>query len=164
VYFIMPGRFPPARAYILHNDTLIGMVQPHQYFYTDVPAGHSYFMSVTPNTSALDADLEGGKTYYVKVFATPGFAKNYVYMEGIRKDTTDWNLRLDWMDNACTFVEYVPEGGAKWDAKHKARNSQRLAELGASEAEPEPLGADHGEVAGGAPAAAAEPEAAAEAA
>jgi hypothetical protein len=141
VYFIKPGgSWGKASVFILKEDKAIGYLENRQVFYIDVPAGQHIFMSVTSNTEGIEANLEGGKTYYVRLFSTPSAMSTMVggsedlHMAPIEPDTEQWDMRLEWVDGAV-LVEKNKAKVAEWEAKYAERNAERLANFRSGAAE-----------------------------
>jgi hypothetical protein len=147
VYFIAPTPRVPYQtgsAIIVDGDTLLGQITNRQVFYSDLPAGNHTLMALAQNTGGIAAALEGGKTYYVKLTFPPGFTSNSVVFIPITPGTAEWDTRIAWLDT-CTLIQYVPEGGAAWDAKNKARNAKRAVAFESGEARALPMAATDGE-------------------
>jgi hypothetical protein len=129
---------------------VIGYLQNRQVFYVDVPAGEHLFMCVTSNADAIKANLAGGKTYYVRLFSTPGAmsimlgGSENMYMEPIAPGTEGWDKRIEWIDGA-TLVEKNPEKCADWEEEYADRNAERLANFKSGKAEAKVMGPEAGE-------------------
>jgi hypothetical protein len=141
VYFVKPGgSWGKASVFILQEDKAIGYLENRQVFYVDVPAGQHIFMSVTSNTEGLEANLEGGKTYYVRLFSTPSAMSTMVggsedlHMLPIEPGTEQWDQRLIWLDGA-QLVKLNKSKAAEWEAKYAERNLERLANFRSGEGE-----------------------------
>jgi hypothetical protein len=151
VYFMKPGgSFGNAQGFVLLEDKVIGYLLNRQVFYVDVPAGEHMFMSVTSNADGLKANLAGGKTYYVRLFSTPGAMSMMVggsenmYMAPITPGTEEWNKRMEWLDGA-RLVEMNQAKCAQWEAKYAAKNAERLANFKSGAAEAKVLTPEAGE-------------------
>ena len=124
VYFVMPVVYPAGEVFVLHEQKLVGYLTNRQWFYMDVPAGKQMFMTVSENTTVVEGELEGGKSYWVKNFVTPGFAKTRVYTAILQQGTEDWDARKEWLSSS-KHMELVPESAAKWEAKYAKNNEKR---------------------------------------
>jgi len=141
VYFIKPGgSWGNAEGFVLLEDKVIGYLQNRQVFFVDVPAGEHLFMSVTSNADGIQANLAGGKTYYVRLFSTPGAMSMLVggsenmYMEPIAPGTEQWDKRNEWLDGA-TLMQMNPEKCAAWEKKYAEKNAERLANFKSGKAQ-----------------------------
>jgi hypothetical protein len=151
VYFVKPGgSWGKATVFILQEDKAIGYLENRQVFYVDVPAGQHIFMSVTSNTEGVEANLAGGKTYYIRLFSTPSAMSTMVggsedlHMAPIEPGTEQWDKRLEWLDGA-TLVKMNKEKVAEWEAKYVERNLERLANFRSGEAELKKIEPEFGE-------------------
>ena len=151
IYFMKPGgSMQKAYTMILENEKVVGYLQNRTVFYLDVPAGEHFFMSVSSITEGLKASLAGGKTYYVRLYSSPG-AKSLllggsedVHMEPLVPGTEGWDQRLIWVDGA-TLITVNPEYAAKWEMRNAANNAERLEKFRSGEAEAKLLGPEQGE-------------------
>ena len=57
------------------DDDLMMVSKPKAYSFAQVPAGKHLFWTKSENTSALELDVEAGKTYYLKVKIKMGINK-----------------------------------------------------------------------------------------
>lgn len=151
IYFVKPGgSMGDAWVYLLQEDKVVGYLVNRKVFYLDVPAGKHFFMSVTSNAEGLDADLAGGKTYYVRLFSTPGAmsllggGSENIYMEPIVPGTEGWDKRMEWVDGN-QLITINPPVAAKWEARYAAKNAERLAKFKSGEATAKILSPDQGE-------------------
>ncbi len=144
IYFMLPQNFPGGRAWVLEDDNLIGYVQNRQYFMHEVPAGEHLFMLVSENTEGLKGQFEGGKTYYVRMFITPGIMGTRVYWAVLEDGKENWDKRYEWLD-ACRQVTLNPGKANKWESKYAGKNAERLAKYTSGESEPATFGPAAGE-------------------
>jgi hypothetical protein len=151
VYFVKTGgSWGKANGFILMEDQAIGYLENRLCFFTEVPAGKHLFMSVTSNADAIDADLAGGKTYYVRLFSTPGAmsilggGSENLYIAPIEPGTEQWESRHEWIDR-CRLVELNTEKSVAWEDKYAARNAERLEKFRSGEAEVKKLLPEYGE-------------------
>jgi hypothetical protein len=151
VYFMKPGgSWGNAEGFVLLEDKVVGYLKNRQVFFVDVPAGDHLFMSVTSNADGIQASLAGGKTYYVRLFSTPGAmsmmlgGSENMYMEPIAPGTEGWGKRMEWLDGA-TLVEMNDEKCAAWEAKYAEKNAERLANFKSGKAQAKPMTPEMGE-------------------
>lgn len=151
VFFVKPGgSWGNAEGFVLQEEKVIGYLQNRQAFYVDVPAGEHTFMSVTSNADGIQANLAGGKTYYVRLFSTPGAmsimlgGSENMYMEPIAPESEHWDKRLEWVDGA-RLMEMNPGKCEAWQSKYAAKNAERLAAFKSGASEAKPLTPDMGE-------------------
>jgi len=151
VYFVKPGgSFGNAQGFVLLEDKVIGYLQNRQVFYVELPPGEHLFMSVTSNTDGIKANLAGGKTYYVRLFSTPGAmsmmmgGSENMYMEPIAPGTEGWDKRWEWIDGA-TLVEMNEEKVVGWEAKYAAKNTERLDNFRSGQSVAKPMTPEMGE-------------------
>jgi hypothetical protein len=151
VYFVKPGgSWGNAEGFVLLEDKVIGYLQNRQAFYIDVPAGEHTFMSVTSNADGIKATLVGGKTYYVRLFSTPGAMSILVggsenmYMEPIAPGSENWDKRLEWVDGA-KLMQMNPAKCEAWQNKYAAKNAERLASFKSGATQVKPLTPEMGE-------------------
>ncbi len=106
VFFLFPqSKVISSYAFIFHGSEPIGIVRNKQYFFYDMPAGKHYFMSYGQNIGNIEAisgDFQGGRTYYIKVFATPTFnmyAANPTHLAPLEPGTENWEERNEWINS-----------------------------------------------------------------
>ena len=151
IYFMKPGgSMGKAEAFVLQEDKVIGYLSNRQVFYVDLPAGEYLFMSVTSNTSGLQANLAGGKTYYVRLFSAPGVmsvmlgGSEDLHMVPLEPGTEPWESRHEWIENG-QLIELNMEKALQWEAKYAEKNLQRLENFRAGKDELKILAPEHGE-------------------
>jgi len=132
IYFNLPQGFPSGHAWILEDDNLIGYVQNRQYFMYEVPAGEHLFMLVSENTEGLRGQFEGGKTYYVRLFVTPGIMRTRVYWAMLEAGKENWTKRHKWLD-ISKRVALNPQRAPQWEIKYAEKNAKRLAKYTSGE-------------------------------
>ncbi len=145
VYFVMPGSRLKATAVITEETKSIGYVQNGTWFWVDVPAGQHIFLSANGgNVSALDATVEAGKSYFVKIFVTPGFNANHVYMQGTCQADEDWANRQAWLDS-WKQIKGNPEYMTAWDASKSDNMASYVAKVKGGEGDVKKMTAECGE-------------------
>ena len=151
IFFIKPGgSMGNAEVFILEEDKVVGYLQNRQCFFVDVPAGEHLYMSVTSNADGLKATVDGGKTYYVRLFSTPGAmslmmgGSENIFIAAIERDGEMWDKRAEYLDG-CRLMEMNPEKVAKWEANYAERNTERLTNFKSGAAESKTMGPEDGE-------------------
>ena len=95
--------------------------KPKAYSFAQVPAGKRLFWTKSENTSALELDVEAGKTYYLQVKIKMGLAKARAQI--LQIDAT----KAEKFFAKCSYVEPSEEGLARAaeivaNRKHRAVN------------------------------------------
>ena len=128
VYVFRPATVGGAiKTWAFADDDLL-MVSKHKaYSFAQVPAGKVLFWTKSENTSAIELDVEAGKTYYLKVKIKPGFGKARVQILHIDKAEAEAYFKK------CSYVEATEEGVAHAveivaNRKHRAENKVAEAE------------------------------------
>ena len=124
VFFALDQGFPQGGGVITEGTKLLGAIYNGQHFYADVPAGEHLFILKSEQDEAIKANLEAGKTYYVKVFITPGVMSTRTYWTPLKNTAEDLKIR-DEMIKDTKRVELVPEKAAKWEADEKEELIER---------------------------------------
>jgi hypothetical protein len=139
IYFVLPqGAFIPASSTIFHNDKLIGFVKNQQFFVYEVPAGKHWFVSFGSgygNVEGLVGTFQGGKTYYIKVIAAPGYQVNRAYWAPLEPETDYWNSRLEWLDS-CEFVKLNPAVAGRVQQQRRPQAQEFLGKFQSGELKP----------------------------
>jgi hypothetical protein len=118
VYVFRPATIGAAiKTWAFADDQFIGVSKAKGYYFAQVPAGKRLIWSKAENTSALDVEIEGGKTYYFKQGIRMGFGKARVKM--IQIDESEARKYFE----KCSFCEPTEEG------------RQRAAEIAANRLE-----------------------------
>ena len=141
IYFVSPTPPAPYRsgsAYVWDGGTLLGMISNKQVIISEVAPGRHIFLAQAQNLAAIDANLEGGKSYYIKVDYAPGFSTNSVVFYPVTPATEEWAVRHEWV-NGCRFMHYNPEGGLRYETRNGPKNAARAAEIEGGKGEAKPL-------------------------
>ena len=118
VFFALDQGFPSGNGFITEGTKLLGFISNGEHFVADVPAGEHLFILKSEQDEAIKANLEAGKTYYVKVFITPGLMRSRTYWTPLKNTPEDLKIR-DEMIKETDRVELVPDKAAKWEADEK---------------------------------------------
>jgi hypothetical protein len=141
VYFIGHGGSSwggSSYAFILREKKLIGYLQPGLMFYVDLPAGEHWFMAESSNADALKASLEGGKTYHVQVYWTPGAmsilfgSAQHAHITPIVRGTEGWQNKQLWMSESEP-VRLRPENAREWEFDYAETIAEHLASFKAGQ-------------------------------
>lgn len=151
IWFVKPGgSLDKAEAFVFQGEEVIGYLQNRQMFYVEVPAGKYIFMSVTSNASGVEANVAGGKTYYIKLVSAPSAASILVggsenlFMAPLKPGDDQWDDRHEWI-NKCRLMDLNHEKVGAWEEKYAERNAKRLAAFESGESEMKILAPEDGE-------------------
>ena len=99
VVFIRPANFGSAIRFMILDDqgTFVGESISKSHFVTQVDPGRHLFVAWSENTSALEATVEAGKTYYVHVQPTMGAFKAQVQLKAIKPGSEKWSDLEEWL-------------------------------------------------------------------
>ncbi len=105
VYVFRPATVGAAvKTWAFADDTLMMVSKPKAYSFAQVPAGKRLFWTKSENTSALELEVEAGKTYFLKVKIKMGLAKARARILQIdEKEAQDYFEK-------CSYVEPTEEG------------------------------------------------------
>jgi len=111
VYMIRPSTMGAAiRTWAFYDDELIGVTRGRGYTFAHVPPGDRLFWSKAENTSALQVDVEAGKTYYFKQQIMPGIGKARVKLVPVDEATAAKLLRkCGWAEPTAEARERAAE-------------------------------------------------------
>ncbi|TPV96076.1 MAG: hypothetical protein B7733_06635 [Myxococcales bacterium FL481] len=143
IYFVLAQGYPGGRAFIVEEDKLIGFVSNRQYVVADVPAGEHLFMLISEQTEGVTGQFEAGKTYYMKMFITPGFGSTRVYWTPLTATGEDQQAREKGLA-ASRRVELNQAKVPAWEAKYAEKNRRRAANFRAGKDEAKAIGPEHG--------------------
>jgi hypothetical protein len=108
VYVFRPAITGAAiKTWTFADDQLLGVTRAKGYTYTLVPEGRRVIWSKAENTSAVELEVEGGKTYYFKTAIRPGLAKARVKLVQVGEQEAQKFLKK------CAFCEPTDEGRAR---------------------------------------------------
>lgn len=130
IYFVLEQGFPSGQAFVVENDELLGFIRNKQYFVVDVPAGDHLFMLISEQTEGIRGNWEAGKTYHMKLYVTPGFGSTRVYWSPLEATGEDAKTRAEDLAE-CKRIELDPEQAAKWEARYRDRNLERVENFNA---------------------------------
>jgi hypothetical protein len=94
VYIFRPSALGAAiKFWVFADDQVIGITRGKSYAFALVPEGSHLFWAKAENTSTLEMEVVGGRTYYLKTAVRMGFGKGRVQLsiasEGEAKKTLE---------------------------------------------------------------------------
>ena len=89
------------------DDGLMMVSKSKAYSFAQAPEGERLFWTKSENTSAMELDVEAGKTYYLKVAIKMGLGKARARIEQIDEATAQKYFKK------CSYVEPSDEGLAR---------------------------------------------------
>ena len=127
VYVFRPATVGAAiKTWAFADDQLLMVSKPKAYSFAQVPAGKRLFWTKSENTSALELDIEAGKTYYLKVKIKAGVMKARAKILEVTEDEAQKFF------DKCSYVTPSEEGLAR--ATEIVANRKVRAETKAAEA------------------------------
>ncbi len=143
VYFALDQGFPSGNAYITDGTKLLGFIKNGDHFVADLEPGEHILMLISEQDEAIKANLEAGKSYYVRLFITPGVMRSRTYWTPLKDTAEDRKLREEMLEGTDR-VELIPEEGAKWEAEEKEELTERLESFKSGKDEAKlTLGSEH---------------------
>ena len=128
VYVFRPATMGAAiKTWAFADDDLMMVSKPKAYSFAQVPAGKRLFCTKSENTSAIELDVEAGKTYYLQVKIKMGLGKARSKL--LQIDAAEAQKYFQ----KCSYVEPSEEGLARAveivaNRKHRAVNKAAEAE------------------------------------
>jgi len=128
VYVFRPATMGAAiKTWAFAGDELLMVSKPKAYSFGQVPAGKVLFWTKSENTSALELEVENGKTYYFKVKIKMGLGKARAKLLQIDEAEAENYFKK------CSYVEPSEEGLARAveivaNRKHRAVNKAAEAD------------------------------------
>ena len=120
VYFMRPSGMGFAINFqIWDSDYFVGLSQAKSYFAYQCDPGNHLFMGFSENKVALEADLEGGKSYYVGTNVRMGMFKARMEFTPVTRGSDLWN-KVENYKSTLNFIAASEEDRAKWEAGKKA--------------------------------------------
>jgi hypothetical protein len=128
--------FPRSGGYIWDGETFIGAGWPSAQFDYYASPGKHIFFTTAENKAFLEADLDGGKTYYIVGRTWPGsglgihiglVAVQRVGLVAVNRGGEYWDKVHEWEQRLKRY-EPDPEALAKWETEHKDSIRAILAE------------------------------------
>jgi hypothetical protein len=108
VYVFRPASVGGAiKTWTFADDQLIGLSKAHGYYFALVPEGKHLFWSKAENTSAIEFDVKGGETYYLKTAIKMGLAKARVKLIEVDE------AQAEKFFSKCAYCEPTEEGRAR---------------------------------------------------
>ena len=105
VYVFRPATVGAAiKTWAFVDDDLMMVSKARGYSFVQVPAGKHLFWTKSENTSALELDVEAGKTYYLKIKIKMGINKARAKLiEATQEESLKYFSK-------CSYVEPTPAG------------------------------------------------------
>ena len=89
------------------DDQVIGVSKPKGYYFAQVEPGTRIVWAKAENTSALEVDLEAGKTYFFKTGIRLGLGKARVSLDQIAESSAEKYF------GKCSYCELTDSGRAR---------------------------------------------------
>jgi hypothetical protein len=118
--------FPRTGAYIWDGETFLGTGWPSAQFDYYASPGKHIFFTTAENKAFLEADLDGGKTYYIVGRVWSGWGLR-VGLIAVNRGGEYWDKVKEW-EQSLKRYELDPEALGKYEAEHKERMRALLAE------------------------------------
>ena len=128
VYVFRPAKIAYAvKTWAFADDDLMMVSKPTAYSFAQVPAGKRLFWTKSENTSAMELEVEAGKTYYfkIKIKIKMGFGKARANLLHIDEAEAQKYFKK------CSYVEPSEEGlvwAVEIVANRKSRAINKAAE------------------------------------
>jgi len=108
VYVFRPATMGGAiKTWAFADDELLMVSKPKAYSFAQVPAGKVLFWTKSENTSAIELEVEAGKTYYLKVKIKMGLGKARAKILHIDEAEAETYFKK------CSYVEPSEKGLAR---------------------------------------------------
>lgn len=108
VYVFRPATMGAAvKTWAFVDEELLGVCRAKGYFFAQVPPGRHIFWGKAENTSAVELEVEAGRTYYFKKSIRVGFNKAQVKLVQIDEAEAEKYFQK------CSFTEPTEEGRAR---------------------------------------------------
>jgi hypothetical protein len=118
--------FPRTGGYIWDGETFLGTGwQAAQFDYHASPGKHIFF-TTAENKAFLEADLDGGKTYYIVGRVWSGWGMR-VGLVAVNRGGEYWDKVTEW-EQSLTRYALDPAALAPYETEHKERMRALLAE------------------------------------
>ena len=128
VYVFRPATMGAAiKTWAFVDDDLIMVSKPKAYSFAQVPAGKRLFWTKSENTSAMELDVEAGKTYYLKVKMKMGIGKARAKL--LQVDEAEAQKYFQ----KCSYVEPSDKGLARSAEIVANRKSRAVNKVAAAE-------------------------------
>jgi hypothetical protein len=117
--------FPRTGGYIWDGETFLGTGWPSAQFDYYASPGKHIFFTTAENKAFLEADLDGGKTYYIVGRVWSGWGLR-VGLVAVNRGGEYWDKVKEW-EQSLTRYELDPDALAKYEAEHKDKMRELLA-------------------------------------
>ena len=118
--------FPRTGGYVWDGETFLGTGFPSAQFDYHASPGKHIFFTTAENKAFLEADLDGGKTYYIIGRTWSGWGLR-VGLVAVNRGGEYWDKVGEW-ERSLQRYELDPEALAKYEVEHKERMRALLAE------------------------------------
>lgn len=125
VYFALDQSFPGGNGYITNGTSLLGFIENNTHFVADLPAGEHLLILKSEQDEAIKGNFEAGKTYYIRVFITPGVMRSRTYWTPLENNAEDAKLRDEMLSDTQLTV-LVPQKAAEWEKEEKEELEERV--------------------------------------
>jgi len=137
VYFMRPSGYGRLTDFQIWDGTyFVGLSQAGSYFAYQCDPGKHLFLGIAENKVAIEADLEGGKSYYIGTGARIGGMRPRMNFTPVTRNSELWD-KVDEYKRSLNFIAVKEEERAKWEAA-KRQEAQGLVDYysqGAGKAE-----------------------------
>jgi len=127
VHFLRPSNYAKANLISLFDGekAFLGDALPKTYWVKAVEPGEHWFLAHAENVSAVKAELEAGKSYYLVVRPYMGVWDVRANLTALTPESEDWGKRQAWLDSSTPHTVDAVAGQAEMDAEEIA---EKLAE------------------------------------
>lgn len=123
VYVVRPSNLGAAiKFWVFADDQVIGLTRGKSYAFALVPEGSHLFWAKAENTSTLEMEVVGGRTYYLKTVPRMGFGKARV---NLSMTTEDEAMRVIEKGGYMTLTEEGRKRAAEIAANRMDRAEQK---------------------------------------
>jgi hypothetical protein len=136
LHFSLDQGYPSGEAYITVGTKLLGFLTNGEHFVTDLAEGEHLLILQSAQDEAIRGYFEAGKSYYVRLFSTPGIGGVTMYRLPQGMGTrVYWTPLKNWgedlkaaheMIKETDRVELIPAKAAEWEAEEKEDLEERL--------------------------------------
>ncbi len=112
--------------YFFANDQFLGVNHGNEYFWVYLPPGRYIFWSKSENVNVVEADVEAGKTYYLRQKTVPGWIKARTAVELV--DPAQGEELIDNCEKQAVWTDEQRQRGEEHARESWARAQQEAAE------------------------------------
>lgn len=127
VVFLRPSTAAPNTLVTLVDGSgrFLGESESSSCFATKVEPGKHLFVGWAANTTALSAELEAGKVYYVEVVLRLGSLSSRANLFAVKRTREEAAQVGEWLKD-CTFFEPDQVAGQAWLTAHETERVDRV--------------------------------------